>query len=115
MSGLVDPKVRRLVAERDGYLCVNCSRVAVDIQHRCARGMGGTDDPAVNSPVNLLLLCRHCHRAAESRDIAMHGRGMWLNSWENPAEVPVYLFDGRIVLLTSAGGYTELHITRPLD
>ena len=54
------PKVRALVLERDGYRCARCgvdvrtSPVGYSIQHRVARGMGGTRRPSINSPANLL-------------------------------------------------------------
>jgi len=93
--------VRRLVLGREGMRCAACGISVTDgpwsVQHRQARGMGGTADPAANSPSNLILLCGSatspggCHLACENRDPHMHGRGFWLYSWESPALVPVML------------------------
>lgn len=90
--------VRKVVMERDGYACAGCGKAVTgaefSLQHRVARGLGGTSRPDVNSPVNLVTLCGSatspgCHRRAEDRDPVMHERGLWLNSWEDPAAVPV--------------------------
>lgn len=91
--------VRRLVRERWGTRCAACGISVIgrpwSIQHRSARGMGGTSDPAVNRPSNLVLLCGSatspggCHLLCEQRDPDMHGRGFWLWSWEDPRAIPV--------------------------
>lgn len=112
-------KTRMLVLERDEYACVACGRSIAggfySIQHRQARGMGGTSDRAVNSPVNLVVLCGSattpgsCHLACEKRDEEMHARGYWLQSGEDPALVPVMVFSehgsGLMAWLTHDGGY----------
>ena len=92
-------KVRALVLKRDSYACAGCGKGIKDrpysLQHRQARGMGGTSREDVNSPVNLVVLCGSatspggCHLACEQRDPVMHERGLWLHSWEDPALVPV--------------------------
>jgi hypothetical protein len=91
--------VRRIVLKRDGYMCAGCGKSVVGIdyslQHRGARGMGGTSRAEVNSPVNLVLLCGSattpgsCHLACEDRKDAMRKRGLWLKAAEGPALVPV--------------------------
>lgn len=58
-------KVRKLVLERDRG-CIICGVPTVDLQHRRARGMGGTSDPAANKPSNLVSLCRPHHEAVET-------------------------------------------------
>lgn len=95
------PKVRALVRQREGMRCAACGisvrGLPFSIQHRRARGMGGTRDAAANLPGNLVLLCGSatspggCHLACEQRDMHMHGRGFWLRSWEDPAVIPVML------------------------
>lgn len=68
-----------------------------EVQHRVARGMGGSSRPVINSVVNAALLCgaaalrTGCHGLAESRDAGMHERGFWLRQDEDPAQVPVIL------------------------
>lgn len=93
--------VRRLVLARDRFCCAGCGKNVAggewSVQHRVARGMGGTSRADVNSPVNLVLLCGSatspggCHLACERRDPVMHERGLWLSSWEDPALVPVVI------------------------
>ena len=110
--------VRRLILEREGMRCAACRDSVTSgwfsIQHRHARGMGGTADPAANLPANLVLLCGSavtgCHGLAESRDPDMHARGFWLYSWEDPAAVPVILAgergSGVTAWLDNAGQYS---------
>lgn len=117
-----DKNTRDLVKERDDWTCVCCGKPTIGIpgvdysvQHRVARGDGGTSDPAINSPANLILLCGSavtgCHGKAESRDQGMHDRGFWINSWENPVTFPVDHFVHGWVLLRVDGGYDPI---RPL-
>lgn len=103
-----DRSTRDVVKERDDWTCASCGEPIVgsnySIQHRIARGMGGTPDPAANTPANLILLCGSattgCHGAAESRDQDMHRRGFWLESWEDPASVAVaHAVHGWVLLL----------------
>lgn len=103
------------LADRLGYMD-HLTRDQVEIQHRKARGAGGTslDDTHVLS--NLLWLCRCCHRWVEQR-IAVESelrtgrpaeaerRGLWIrHAYRDgvpvPAsEVPLVLPSGRRVLL----------------
>ncbi len=114
------PKVRALVLAREGMACAACGISVIgrphSIQHRRARGMGGTADKSANSPSNLVLLCGSatspggCHLACEQRDIDMHGRGFWLRSWEDPAAIWVMLASehgsGVTVWLAADGTYS---------
>lgn len=111
--------VRKLVLDRDGMQCAACGISVTgrpaSVQHRRARGMGGTVDPSANLPSNLVLLCGSatspggCHLACENRDPDMRARGFWLWSWENPAETPVMLAgehdSGVTVRLSDDGEY----------
>jgi hypothetical protein len=74
-----------------------------EIQHRDARGMGGSK--RANTIVNAALLAAAAHRLAEARDGGMNERGWWLRNGQDPALTPVTLWDGRVVLLTPDGGY----------
>lgn len=65
-----DKATRELVAARDGWSCVRCGNSedpwpGWNIHHRLPRGMGGTSNPDINLPSNLLLLCHACHRYIE--------------------------------------------------
>jgi hypothetical protein len=111
--------LKSLVRSREGNACAACGIGIIgrprSVQHRVARGMGGTADPAANSLPNLVLLCGSattpgsCHEACERRDPDFHGRGFWLWSWENPVLVPVMLASphgpGITVWLTDSGEY----------
>jgi hypothetical protein len=113
-------KVRALVMAREGNCCAACGISVIgrpySVQHRVARGMGGTSSPAANSPERLVLLCGSattpgsCHALCEARDPDMHGRGFWLWSWEDPALIPVMLASehgsGITVRLTAGGTYS---------
>ena len=50
----------------DVILCEHCSRVAVDIHHIDARGLGGDPRGHRNQIENLIALCRSCHIKAET-------------------------------------------------
>lgn len=106
--------------DRDEGCCVACGR-GIDcdpwrsLQHRDARGMGGTSDPAKNALPNLIHLCGSatspgCHRKAEDRDPEMGRRGYWLEEGQDPAETPLLLVTEhyrRWVLATADGHYIE--------
>lgn len=107
------PSVRFAVWDRAKGACESCgmnvARRPRSIQHRVARGMGGTSDPEANAMPNLTLLCGtattpgSCHARCEARDPDMHERGFWLYSWENPAEVPI--------MAAGEGGQVPLWLT----
>lgn len=80
-----------------------------EVQHRDARGMGGTSDPVTNSIVNAVLLSTEAHRLAESRDKGMNDEGFWLRNGQDPALTPILLRSqhgsGVTVWLSEDGGY----------
>lgn len=87
---------RRAVAQRSQEVCERCSRplfgIIADIHHRRPRGMGGTSNPAIHEPANLLALCRSCHRWVEEHRTEALEQG-WLISQHDPRapeEVPIY-------------------------
>lgn len=59
-------QARAIVIARDGNACVVCGQRFDEVHHRYRRGMGGSKDPNIHSPVNLLCLCSFHHRTAES-------------------------------------------------
>lgn len=112
---------RDLVMERDDFRCVVCGRsiFAVpewSIHHRRNRGSGGSSDPRINAPSNLLLVCgsgtTFCHGDLTDnaqRDAALTaGWVVSLNSKQDPAEVPVLHSQYGPVLLGDDGGVTPL-------
>lgn len=97
-------KTRRTVAGRDEGRCVVCGITVVDpeslapwvnwsVQHRVARGMGGSKASWINDPVNLITVCGDgtsgCHGEIESRREWARTCGYAVPQWRNPAEVPV--------------------------
>lgn len=104
---------------RSRGLCEACgqplggfSRREVEIQHRRARGMGGSRAYDTNLLSNLLILHGPCHRAVEDRrgdeDLL---RGLWIRHEYRDgvlipaAEYPLQLWSGRWVLLDDGVDY----------
>jgi hypothetical protein len=81
-------------------------RYGGEIQHRDARGMGGTSDPVTNSIVNAVLLSAEAHRLAESRDEHMNAAGFWLRNGQDPRTEPIMLHgeDGGVTVWLAADG-----------
>jgi len=99
--------VKRDVFSRDDAQCVACGELAVDVQHRIARGNGGTRDSSIAYGMpNLISLCRACHETCEARDRHMHAAGYWLYSWQDPVHEPVMLqgFGGGQIAWPSCDG-----------
>lgn len=107
-------ETREAVYERDQYRCARCGRhiatYAASIQHRKPRGMGGTKDPSINSPANLILLCgdgvRGCHGYIEQHREEAKQDGYGVAWWEDPATIPVRYWDGNTYTLTNGGERT---------
>lgn len=98
------PDTRQLVLDRAENLCERCGKAGEQIHHRLPRGAGGTSDPEINSPSNLIVLCSTCHAWIESNRSASYDLGLLVRRGQNPADVPVFLF-GETVLLTPEGDY----------
>jgi hypothetical protein len=113
-------RTRTLVLERDDYRCVCCGQSIIgrwyEIQHRDARGMGGTSRREANLPPNLLTMLREHHLRVERRGEEDNARGYWLRMGEDPLTKPVMVFseggsgvmawptiDGRYVYEAPAG------------
>jgi hypothetical protein len=85
-------------------MCVVTGRQVVDpdtlvpfvqysLQHRRARGAGGSKDPVTNSPANLILVdgtgTTGAHGEIEFRREWARNCGYAVPQWANPTEVPV--------------------------
>lgn len=111
MTGL-PPRTRQIVYERDNWRCLGCGRDVSQmqwrsVQHRKARGVGGTNDLS-----NLVTLCGSatspgCHLWAESRDDEAAARGLYVPSWNDPREIPVVTWTGKAVYLHDDGGVDD--------
>lgn len=109
-----DRATRELCAARDWNSCAWCGRPLQNtlrsLQHRKARGLGGTTDPAINRPSNLIWLCGSattgCHYRAEQRTPEGQRLGFWLWSWQDPTQVPVRHAIHGLALLADDGTIT---------
>ncbi|MEV5819237.1 hypothetical protein AB0L22_08690 [Micromonospora haikouensis] len=104
------------VVARDAR-CVRCGGVLTgargvgwSVQHRRARGVGGTRRDDTNQPHNLILLCGSavdgCHGHVEQHRVEARDFGWAIRQTDDPAEVPVLHAAHGWVLLTPAGGTT---------
>jgi hypothetical protein len=96
--------VREAVLTRDMRLCQWCGR-GVDpssgdysLQHRRARGTGGSVADDTNTAANLLTMCGSattgCHGHVESHPNDARARGFRLFQWQAPDTVPALLWTG---------------------
>jgi hypothetical protein len=89
--------VRKTVLVRCEGRCERCGRwlanVPSSVHHRKARHMGGTSDPTINDPSNLVALCgtgtTGCHGWIESNRGTALTEGWLVSSWDDPARTPV--------------------------
>lgn len=68
--------------------------------------MGGTRDPAINNPSNLLHLCSACHMAVEVDRAQAKEQGHLVPNYGTPVSVPL-LRRGRWVYHDDEGGTTR--------
>ena len=110
----VTRKIRREVITRDKQTCQWCGRWvdvesgAYSLQHRRARGMGGSKRIDTDLPCNLVTMCGSgttgCHGLIEShRDVARE-RGFTLRDRDKPELVPVLDHIGQWARLDALGG-----------
>lgn len=93
-----------LVRERAGGLCEICGFAEIQqVHHRKPRRAGGTRDPAINYPSNLLGLCALDHALIESKRARAVDEGHVVPSYGDPRTIPV-LYRGSWKLLDDEGG-----------
>jgi hypothetical protein len=107
-------ETRQLVIARDAETCQWCGKPIRDhgfgysLQHRVARGMGGTSDPAINSPANLVLVggsgTTDCHGYIESHPNEARERGFRVDRDTDPADVALVPWNGVAIHLDHEGG-----------
>lgn len=104
--------VRDRVIQRCRYLCERCGCGAeggLQVHHRKPRRMGGSKDPAVNFPSNLVLLCDMCHiHGVEKRRTQAYEDGFLVHAAHDPALIPVKIYARGYVLLTDDGRYAPV-------
>ena len=102
------PEVRLAVLERDGACLVGgCWKGPFQHHHRCPRRAGGTLDPAINSPANLVTVCLEHHAWIESNRNEAKAAGWLLSTPDAAPVVPVKSYRGWI-LLSSDGRATAV-------
>lgn len=106
-------EVALLVMSRADGMCLRClRRPGAQIHHRKPRGMGGTVEPAINRPPNLVWLCSNCHAWVESNRLAGYDTGWLVRRADNPAEK--WLIDnfGQMLMLLPSG---DVELSPPSD
>ena len=106
------PTTIRQIEQRSNGDCeiglTGCTGTAVEIQHRRARGAGGSRRPETNLASNSLAVCRSCHSWIESNLGVARVRGWSVRqSVGQPGLVPVLRL-GVYVLLDDEGGWVEV-------
>jgi len=114
----VQEAARRIVLERDQNTCQRCGANVLyklaSVQHRIARGRGGSAEDRIWSPANLALLCGSattpgsCHNLVENEDRERGKDEGWVLPMNNPdidpSKEPLLTCRGW-VLLDNEGGW----------
>lgn len=100
-----DQATRDVVYGRDRMTCQlqGCTDGPFEIQHRRARGMGGSTAADVNSPANLVLLCEACHRHVEAHPTGAEATGFRVRQGKDPADEPIQAWSHGWCYLTPSG------------
>jgi 5-methylcytosine-specific restriction enzyme A len=105
------PVVLLLVKTRSGGRCERCAwsvPVDAEVHHRVPRGMGGSKDPRINLPSNLVNLCAACHRWAESYRSAAYRDGWLVHRTAEPNATPIESKLHGYVLFADDGGVDQV-------
>jgi 5-methylcytosine-specific restriction protein A len=98
--------------ERAGNRCEHCGKPITgehSIHHRLPRGMGGSKNPALNQPSNLVLLCGSattpggCHTHIEKFRRVAIATGWIVPRTADPARAPIKFPTGHWYLLADDG------------
>lgn len=98
-----------VIARAAGY-CEKCGSVAAEsmaLHHRKLKSRGGKD-----SVSNLIYVHHGCHNLGTDSIHLNPGysanKGWMVGSWQEPNETPMFLPDGRLVILEENGKITEI-------
>ena len=80
---------RQLVIDRAQRRCERCRDWGSQIHHRKPRGMGGTRNPQINAPSNLVFLCFDCHEWIERNRDAARMSGWLVPRNDDPELTPI--------------------------
>lgn len=112
----VSKRIREIVRERDLFTCMKCGEYlgpfgTYSLQHRRARGSGGSKAPDTDLPANLVNLCgtatTGCHGEVEAHPTEALATGMRVSQGHSPLLVPLLTYKGWL-LLDDEGGYVEV-------
>lgn len=107
-----DGATREVVEARSLWTCERCganvSQASCQIHHRKPRGSGGSSDPEINSPANLLLLCSGCHLWVERNRTTSYEQGWLVRRQHDSAKSPVWLAGRGFCFLTKTGTVDEV-------
>lgn len=103
---------RKLIIERDHGICQWCGELVTvadySLQHRRARGMGGSKSKAANSPANGVVVhgsgTTGCHGWIESHPDDALERGFRVYQGKDPRQVALVDWAGRAWWLFENGG-----------
>lgn len=106
--------VKSLALKRSEGACEvglpGCTVQGQDLQHRRARGAGGSRRPDTNEVSNALVVCRSCHNRIEAREAYADVNGWWLPQWTDGAPTDPkcvrVLWFGSWVFFDDEGGVT---------
>lgn len=104
------------VLDRDGGCCVRCGGALwgergrdFSIQHRRARGAGGSRREDTNQPQNLIAVCGSsvtgCHGVIERLRAEAREMGWAIRQSDDPLQVPVQHWQYGLIFLHADGGY----------
>lgn len=104
------------VLERDGRCCVRCGGALwgvrgrdYSIQHRRARGAGGSRREDTNQPQNLLSTCGSatsgCHGLMERLRNEAREMGWAIRQSDDPLQIPVQHWQYGLIFLWADGGF----------
>lgn len=125
-KGRFTTKQRRAILDRDDCACAGCGRMVANpidyspfveysIQHRLARGSGGTSRKVTLA--DGIILCGDatspwgCHYRTENNPEWARARGYRVDQGKDPSSVPVIHAVHGVVLLTATGGTVSQEVT----
>src|SRR5215472_344856 len=94
MAGLqmTSASVRKQILTSDENTCIRCGGAANDVHHRKLKGMGGSK--LLDTPENLISLCRYCHSWIHLHPTAARNAGYIVPTGRDPEIVPVNVHSG---------------------
>lgn len=99
-----DQQTAQLVTARNLGMCLRCDdKPGSQIHHRTPRGMGGTSDPAINQPPNLVWICLDCHQQIESYRSRAYNDGWLVRRGADPSVTPLVTLRRDVIVLMPDG------------